>query len=387
MPQRQERLLARFYRYATHANIPREAFLEAALAAALEHPEVWRRFVAKVGWATIDGWAHVAELPAIETQEEVTGGRTDITLRWPGRAPVVLELKIHDPPSVAQVETYLAEAHVAAIAKHVTHLPVRHHAEHRWLGVVAWQHFRELDWPDAPLVLRQLHHLIDTLGVAMPRIHLHSLSGMFASWDAWNTFDGWSLHAAHVVADAWRPAGLTLVTRNKRQPPIESKYARNAYLLWRNPWSWDVQLGAYVGLYMGRPATPTLVEGLPDLLLTLHVSPTSAIAKTLQGDPQFGNALTAWLARGQEVAREHSPADSKWEFVRARTSVLTLLAAADQQKTFNDWFRARAAELAEDGVVARVAAASGAVIASATVGTDPADGPDGEPGGTSPSEG
>jgi len=364
-----------FYRYATHANVPREAFLEAALAAALEDPEVWRRFVARVGWASIDGWGHVAEPPVVDTQEEVTGGRTDVTLSWPGQTPIVLELKIHEPPSVGQVETYLAHAHVAAVAKHVTHLPVNAHAPHRWLGVVPWQRFRELDWPGAPLGLHQLHHLIDALGVAMPRIHLHALSGMLASWDAWNTFDGWSLHAAHVAAEAWSPAGLALISREKRQLPIDSKHERYAYLLWRNPWSWDVQLGAHVGLYMGRPATPTLVEGLPDLLLTLHVNPASAIARSLQADPHFGAATEAWLRRGRgpEATREVSPPDSKWEFVRARSSVLNLLAADDQQKAFNDWFRARAAELVEDEIIACIAAAaSGAPAPVSAVVADPA---------------
>jgi hypothetical protein len=210
----------------------------------------------------------------------------------------------------------------------------------------------------------------------MPRIHLHALSGMLASWDAWNTFDGWSLHASRVVADAWSPAGLALVTRNKRQPPIDSTHARYAYLLWRNPWSWDVQLGAYAGLYVGRPATPTLVEGLPDLLLTLHANPASAVAKALHADPQFETAITAWLGRGSDATREVSPADSKWEFVRVRASVLTLLAAEDQQKTFNDWFRARAAELVEDGVIARIAAAArGAPVSVSVAGGDPAEGP------------
>jgi hypothetical protein len=376
MARREEGLLGRFYHYATHANVPREAFLEAALAAALEHPEVWRRFVAKVGWGTINGWAHVAEPPAVDTQDDVVGGRTDITLRWHGQAPIVLELKIHEPPLASQVETYLATAHVAAVAKHVTHLPVRHHAVHRWLGVVAWQRFREFDWPGAPLVLRQLHHLIDTLGVSMPRIHLHALSGMLASWDAWSTFDGWSLHASRLVAGAWSPAGLALVTRNKRQPPIEQKHARYAYLLWRNPWSWDVQLGAYAGLYVGRPATPTLVEGLPDLLLTLHVNPASAVAKALEADPQFGAAITTWLGRGSDATREVSPVDSKWEFVRVRASVLTLLAAENQQQTFNDWFRARAAEFVADGIIARVsAAASGTLVPASVAGVDPAEGP------------
>lgn len=383
MANRAERLLGRFFQYATHENVPREAFLEAALAAALEHPEVWRRFVAKVGWATLDGWAHVATPPTVDTQEEVTGGRTDITLRWPGRTPVVLELKIHDPPSAQQVETYLATAHVAAVAKHVAHLPVRGHATHRWLGVVSWQRFRELDWPDAPLVLRQLHHLIDTLGVAMPRIHLHAISGMLSSWDAWNTFDGWSLHAAHGVIQRWSPAGLALVSRNKRQPPIESKYQRFAYLLWRNPWNWSVQLGAFVGLYMGRPATPTLVEGLPDLVLALHVSPTSAIATALGQDAAFGTAVAKWLARGGEVTREHLPADSKWEFVRARASVLPLLGAPDQQKAFQDWFQARAAELVEDGVIARVAAAATGAPATPEAPGDPTETPDTESGGES----
>jgi hypothetical protein len=383
MVSRAERLLGRFFHYATHANVPREAFLEASLAAALEHPEVWQRFVAKVSWATLDGWAHVAAPPKVDTQEEVTGGRSDITLRWPGHTPVVLELKIHDPPAAEQVETYLAGAHVAAVAKHVAHLPVRGHATHRWLGVVPWQRFRELDWPDAPLVLRQLHHLIDTLGVAMPRIHLHALSGMLSSWDAWNTFDGWSLHAAHGVIQRWSPAGLMLVSRNKRQPPIESKYQRFAYLLWRTPWSWSVQLGAFVGLYMGRPATPTLVEGLPDLFLALHVSPTSAVATALQQDASFATAVTKWLARGGEVTREHRPADSKWEFVRARASVLPLLGAPDQQKAFQDWFQARAAELVEDGIIARVAAAASCAPATPEAPGDPTEAPDAEAGGES----
>lgn len=387
MGRQAQRLLGRFFRLATLANVPSEAFLEAALAAALEHPEVWRRFVAKVGWATIDGWACVAAPPSVTTQEAVTDGRTDITLRWQGHAPIVLELKVHDPPTAAQVDAYLAGAHVAAIARFTAHVPVRGHPTHRWLGVVPWQRLRELDWPEAPLVLHQLHHLIDTLGVAMPRIHLHALSGMLASWDAWNTFDGWALRAAHAVADLWRPAGLTLVTRDRKQGRIEERYQRFAYLLWRNPWSGDVCLGAFAGLYMGRPLAPTLVDGLPDLLLALHVSPTSAVARALQQDALFATGAAAWLARGGEVAREQSPADSTWEFVRARTSVLSLLSAADQQQAFQEWFRARAAELVDDGVVARVAAAaSGAPTPTNASEGGPSDGSEGEPGDSSPSD-
>ena len=119
----------------------------------------------------------------------------------------------------------------------------------------------------------------------------------------------------------------------------------------------------------------------------MHLGPACAVSNALQADTHFAPAVAKWLGRGQDVTREAAPPDSQWEFVRARMSVLTLLAAADQQTTFNDWFGARAKELVEDGVIARVAAASAAVITSAAVASDPSDGPDGEPGATSGSEG
>ena len=166
-------LLSQFYRLAGHGNVPREAFLEAALAAALEDPEVWPRFADASGWARRLGPSHLTAAPVVSTQDWVAGGRTDIRLSWSDRTPVVLKLKVTDPPTSQQVETYLAGAHVAAVAKSSVPINVRSHEPYEWLGILTWQFFRDLNWPGAPPVLEQLHQLIDDMEVAVPRITLH----------------------------------------------------------------------------------------------------------------------------------------------------------------------------------------------------------------------
>lgn len=351
-------LLSQFYRLAGHGNVPREAFLEAALAAALEDPEVWPRFAEASGWARRLGPSHLAAAPVVSTQDWVAGGRTDIRLSWSDRSPVVLELKVTDPPTSQQVETYLAGAHVAAVAKTSVPINVRRHEPFEWLGILTWQFFRDLNWPGAPPVLEQLHQLIDDMEVAVPRITLHGLSGTLSSWDAWNTIDAWSLHASKVIAELWDPAGLKVASRDKRQAPIRFANQRYAYFLWVKPWSSDSQLGAFAGLFAGRAETPPTVAELPDLCLTLHAGPRSRVRANLRANSAFVAAAARWAGRSDGVVREVEPVDDAWEFVRARSSSLALLTAPDQQPAFYEWFQARAEELVADGIIAEVAAAA-----------------------------
>ncbi len=354
--------LGRFYRLATHENVPSEAFLEVGLAAALENIEVWEHFVEKTRWALKSGWEHVRTPPVISTQDWASQGRTDIRLLWPGQVPIVLELKVHEPPSREQIERYLPEAHVAAVAR--ISAPVRNLrvGTHEWLGVLSWQFFRELDWSGAPVVLHQLHQLIDDMGVAMPRINLYGLSGILASWDAWNMFDTWSLQGAHVVADQCQKDGLHLRSRDRRQPSIKFGHQRYAYYLWASPWQPTLELGAFVGLFAGRGDARPVIAELPDICFSMQSKPGSLFRHALLKSEAFKAATTKWMSRAGDVVREMDPLDSSWEFIRVRSGTGLLLAAQDQQAAFYEWFRLRAQELCDDGVFAELAAVYRSVL-------------------------
>ena len=105
------------------------------------------------------------------------------------------------------------------------------------------------------------------------------------------------------------------------------------------------------GFYFGRPGDPVLAAGLPDLLLTWHVDPASALHRRLHADTD--GALQRWVKRPTEtVSRELRPQD--WESVRARCSAALLLGVPDPRAAFLAWFDARLDEWEADGVSAAI---------------------------------
>jgi hypothetical protein len=70
---RSDRLLGWCYRQVRSGNTRHEAFLEEALAAALEEPDYWRRLAQHLGWASMP-----LDPPAVTTQDIIDDGPTDI---------------------------------------------------------------------------------------------------------------------------------------------------------------------------------------------------------------------------------------------------------------------------------------------------------------------
>ena len=351
---RADTLLARAYWRATQELRPREGFLEDALAAVLEHREVWPRLVTHLRWE-----GRVPQTPPVlQTQDHVEQGRTDITLTWPGQLPLVLELKVHQPPHPNQINKYLCTgARVAAVAGVPARIRVDPDAAARYLGVVTWARLRAFSWPAEPLVLRQFHQLLDNMGVVVPNLTLPALTGMVASSPAWGAMEKWSFHTAKAVRKILHRGGLRCELRDgsKKHIKIEYNWQRYGYHLWVPPRRRDAFLIS-VGLFLGRPQDPLLIEGVPDLMLMIHTNPDHALGQRLHTDGRFREAAQAWSEQGT-AAEEHEylPPTSTWEMVRARTSTVDLLRQPDQGEAFMQWAVRCAEEWVTYGMIARLA--------------------------------
>jgi hypothetical protein len=354
MGKRADNALAQAYWRATQGLLPREGFLEDALAAVLEDTAVWARLVDHLDW----GQLVPREAPQVSTQDVVADGRTDIRLTWPEALPLVLELKVTDPPTVAQMSTYLATGvRVAAVATYPARIPVAPEHMGRFLGVITWRRIRDLDWPGAPLILRQLHHLLDRMEVAVPQLTLPTLTGMVASAPAWDTLDAWSYWSIQAVRDVFAQAGMPCEQKDtpKGRARIEDAHQRYAYWLWPPPWRADM-FSFVAGLFLGRPLDPLCIDGMPDLLLAIHVQPESPLGQALRSDSLFRQAVMAWVEQDTEPEqREYRPIDGVWEIVRARASSVALLRAPDQGGALVAWMSACANAWVAHGIIARLA--------------------------------
>ena len=138
---RAEALAAALYRRSIKRKREPEGFLEDALAAALEHPEVWPRLRTLAGWSSAP-----AELPTVNTQRRIGADRSDVWLEWPRLATLVIELKPWHPPADWQLAKYAGLSRmVTAIAGYAR--PLAPTA----LPMVTWRQVRQLRWPDQPL--------------------------------------------------------------------------------------------------------------------------------------------------------------------------------------------------------------------------------------------
>lgn len=354
MPDRAEKLIAALWRRATREIRQPEGFLEDALAAILEEPAIWAHLVDHLGWGNIVP----RDPPRVSTQDIVADGRTDICLSWSDAPPLVLELKVTDAPRAAQVNTYLATGvRVAAIATYPALLRVTPEYSDRFLGVITWRRIRNLDWPGAPLVLRQLHHLLDHMEVAVPQLTLPALTGMVASASAWDTLDEWSYRSIRAVREVFAQAGMPCEQKDTPKGKVRIEYAhqRYAYWLWPPPWRTDA-FSFVAGLFLGRPLETLCIDGVPDLMLTIHVQPESPLGQALRNDNLFRQAVMAWIEQDDQAElREYRPVDGVWEIVRARASSVALLRAPDQGGALVAWMTACAQAWVQHGIVARLA--------------------------------
>lgn len=359
MTSRSELLVAEAWRLARSEHAREEAVLEVAFAAALEEPSTWPRLAHHFGWKTVP-----ITPPKVTTQDVVPGGRTDITLTWPNARRLTLELKVWDHPTPEQVQLYLdAKLDVVAVAALFGMINVQVPTTQQFLGVITWRQIHAMvkAWPEAPLVVRQFASLLENMGVAMPKLSLAALQGVVASWDAWSTLEDWIHKATGEVEKTLTKGGLACVRKDgpKNWVRIDERREHRRYVgwTWPPPWKDDEQFGFCAGLRMGTPELPLQVEGVPELMLCLHVSPNCAIGKALRTDPQLDAAAKVWRQRTDlaTVIREWIPTSAAWSILRARSSAVDILYAEDQGERLASWMRQRAQEWIDDGVIAQTA--------------------------------
>ncbi len=353
---RAEQTLARVWRCGSSAVLLREAALEAALAAALEHPDVWPRLREVL---RLD--AYPARSPSVTTQDRVETGRTDVTLEWPS-AKLVLELKAGWPPSAEQVRAYLqAGADVVAIAKHPGYLDVAVPAGRAFHGVVTWASIRKIEIPGAPLEWRQLQLLIDELEVAVQRMTRDGLQAIVGSWSVRDAIKAQTYPALEAVRDGLTRAGLSCVLKEKRGAAVkmqdQTEHGLLVWWTWPAPWD-DDMFATYTGMVVARADMPPLVSGLPDLILGLHLRPDSTFGRRVRQDAQLREIADRWAARpaSGDIRREVVLDAPEWTLIRARASTFSVLQAGDQAASISEWMLLRLEEWIADGLVARLAA-------------------------------
>lgn len=340
-------LPARLYRRATSAIVQREGFLEDALAAALEYPETWTRLRRLAGWSDLpDGPPE-----SVTTQEPVPAGRTDIPLRWANGLALVIELKAWGSlPTDAKLAHYGATGHrVTVIAPHPTVYPPP------TLPMLTWARLRALRWPNAPLVWEQLCHLIDTVGVAVPRLEMPAIVGLEPTWNAWDVLESWARPAVEAVQKQLTDAGWPCVLKEgRREERVEDDHRRFGFWTWPVPWTEGEYLGTFSGIFRGREGRDVLVPGVPDLRFMIHVNPNHTTSAALRNDPIFVAAAEAWGKSSDGITRQYDP--EGWYLLDARQSLVALALAEDQALAFRAWMQARATEMIDAGIIGRLAA-------------------------------
>jgi hypothetical protein len=354
MRLRAERLLARAWERAHSKILPREGFLEDALAAALEHPAVWSQFISHFNWQN----QLPQNMPAVRTQNAGAFGRTDIELSWASLdyPTLVLELKVIAPPTREQISRYLirddilivgvgAWSNAAELREGLPNVQKK-----RLLDVVTWTQIRQLTWNEAPIELQQLHYLLDAMGVTMPRANEQQIRGLITSLPLWPMLDTWipkGLSKVHRICTS-----VGMATTEPEHPGFENGWyagrldGQSAILS---------ELVIWGGLILDDPSYPALSAGLPDLTLHLEINSENPLNQRLQDDADLTHAITSWIAAAPETEiRADHRAPEEWGILSVRMSSAVLLSAADQQQTFVHWLRDSARSMAEHGILGQI---------------------------------
>ncbi len=280
---RAEKVLARAWQRAQSRILPREGFLEDALAAALEHPSVWPWLSQSLKWhERLPQFA-----PSVRTQYSDAAGRTDIELSWPDQqSPVViLELKVSAPPTSEQIGRYLTRENVLLVGigswsnedELRASLPIAE--ADRLLGVITWGQIRQLVWEEAPLEFRQLQYLLDAMGITMPRTDEQQLAGLRASLPLWTLLDNWIPAGLAAMRDICTAADVA--TTRPNGPSFENGwYAGRLSGVKGIP----IELTLWGGLILHDESYPPLLEEFPDLTIHIEIDTRSPLSQLLQED-------------------------------------------------------------------------------------------------------
>ncbi len=347
---RADHLPAKLYARARGGVVQHEGFLEDALAAALELPGVWAELRrSHPAWSVLPS----SNPQAVVTQVVAGEGRADIHLSWSGGERLIIELKPWAPPSAEQLERYV-KGHPGASVSAIARWSVPY-AIAGVLPMTTWGELRALTWPEAPPVWRQLHHLIDAVGAAMPNLDPGALAALVPAWDAFDRVTDWMGPAASAVQRRLVKAGAAWVLKEDgRREKLQRAHRRLGRFIWPAPFIENENFGLFVGLFAGNASRALRVSDVPDLRFMVNLNHESARASALWHDGPFQDAVHRWELRDDAVLRE---ASSKWWFLLdAREPLDAILGDADHAESFKRWMLARTEELIEDGILARLVA-------------------------------
>lgn len=327
-----------------------EGCLEYALLSVLETPGGWHLIRERLGVGGLP-----ADVPYVVRQTTRGDSRSDITLKWSSRArPLVLELKVWEPPSGSQVDKYLRQGcDVVSVAAFPGRTKPRRLGQATYFGVVSWRGVVARAESE-PLVLAQLRGLAEEVGVSGRPITKQGLVGMVDSWGVWEAMEpilwGGTKRAQSLLHGAdpyWRH-------KRSRKPKVSRAWGRFQFWLWNVPGeAGTVEAWAYCGLQM----TETLATG-PDLVFAIQVDPGHR-CRTNVG---LLEAVQAWRA-GEPAAggarrRQADISAQSWVLVESRRPAVAALAEVeDPGAGFVAWVEEEVNALIADDVVVRLAAA------------------------------
>jgi hypothetical protein len=357
MTTRADDLLARAWRRATGRQVASEGFLEDALAAALEHPAVWPALVGHLGWQLHD---LPMISPQVQTQNRGAFGRTDIELTWPGTAAptLIFELKVQAPPELEQVQRYLSRTDVQLVAIAVwsnadeVRAALSPAQANRFLGVVTWTQLRRLRLTEPVLVLRQLHRLLDVMGVAMTYIDREQLQSLVVSLPVWPACDTWITSGLAAAQATCTRAGFTVSA--PRTPP---RLDHGWYAGWLNLVFTGSEAGQlWAGLVFDDLAGLGSAAALPDLVLRLEIDTRLSFNKRLRDDALFAARLAAWASEAPLAEQRYCDQEyGEWGVLTTRASSATLIDVPDQREGFTAWVENVLGTWAQHGLLERLA--------------------------------
>lgn len=364
MTDRAERLLAHAWRRAKHRLVTSEGFIEDALAAALEDQQVWSALIRHLGW---ERHGVPESAPELRTQHAGDFGRTDIELCWPGTAApiLILELKVQGPPSVEQVAAYLGRdtaVRLVGVAAWSNEAALRAalapELAERLIGVATWTQLRQLACAEPPLVLRLLQHLIEEMGVAVPRVDRQQLATLAGTLPAWQACDSWIISGLTAVRQVWVEAGLPASSlRSPQQHDNNGWYAGQFDV----PLTTRDRAQLWVGLSLADPDLRPLRADLPDLIVQFELDTGLPFNDRLRNDPVLTERLRSWAAAsGPDEVRSAPHILGEWEILSTRISSDHLLALPDQREGFTAWAREAVTAWQEHGILERLAALTNA---------------------------
>ena len=307
------------------------------------------------GWLLLRDRLKVAgvpkAVPTVTRQDSTENGRSDLKLSWSERSrPVVLELKVWDPPSSEQVDQYLADqSDVVGIAAYPGSTVPRELNGATFFGVVSWAGVTYLG-AGKTKELEQLRGLCEEIGVVGGRIDEAALLGMVASWDVWESLAKPIWSAASETSSIWSKVDSNWTHKNSKKPAISKAWGRYQHWLWNQPLgSSDVEAWAYTGI-QGKGS----VDGVgPDLVLAIQLAP----AHPCREIRELNEALGVWK-NDQSTSRQIQSdfSNQSWVLAQVRTPAIPLLTSArDQGHALVSWIEMQARDLVKQGVIGQLA--------------------------------